>query len=501
MIRLKYPAQVFDMSERFNIFALGRTNIRILHFTWFAFFMTFLVWLGLGPMMPFIKESLGLTDQQAKVLLILNVAMTIPARIVVGMLVDKFGPRIMYMGILVLGGVISIAFAWSGNYEQLAILRFLSGFIGAGFVVGIRMIGEWFPARQTGIAQGIYGGWGNFGSAGAAMTLPFIAINVGDADGWRYAITLASIAAIAYGLLYYFIVSDTPKGSTYFKPKKTGAMEITSGGDLLLYILMNIPLYLALALLTWKLSPGNMGLIDQAAAYAIYAGLLAVYAIQIWKIWHINSHVLKKPVPEMHRYKFKQVAILDWAYLVTFGTELAVVSMLAMFYVSWFDIPKVTAALLAGIYPFINLVARPGGGWISDRIGRKRTLIIVFAGITASFLLLGFVHQDWPVWVVVGVTIVGGIFSKAGSGAVYAMVPLVQRRMTGQIAGMVGAFGNVGAVIFLTVNSLVDYDQFFLFIGIVAALVFFLILFCLDEPKGHMVETLPDGTVQVIEVS
>ena len=488
------------MSERLNIFNFSKANIRTLHFTWFAFFMTFVVWLGLGPMMPFIKEALALTDQQAKVLLILNVAMTIPARIVVGMLVDRYGPRIMYMSILVLGGLISIAFAWSDSYEKLAILRFLSGFIGAGFVVGIRMIGEWFPAKQTGIAQGIYGGWGNFGSAGAALTLPFIAANLGDANGWRYALTIASIVAIGYGLIYYMIVRNTPKGSTYFKPKKTGAMEVTSGKDLVLYILMNIPLFLALAVLTWKLSPAKMGLINSTATYAIYAALIAVYAVQVWKIWHINSHILKDPVPQMQRYKFKQVAILDWAYLVTFGTELAVVSMLAMFYVSWFEIPKVTAALLAGIYPFINLFARPGGGWISDKIGRKLTLIIVFAGITGSFLALGMVSKDWPVSLVVGMTIIGGIFSKAGSGAVYAMVPLIQRRMTGQIAGMAGAFGNVGAVIFLTMNSLVDYNQFFLFIGMVSAFVFALVLFFLEEPKGQMAETLPDGTVQMIDV-
>ena len=489
------------MEGKLNIFNIKAANIRILHYTWFAFFMTFVVWLGLGPMMPFIKEALDLTDQQAKVLLILNVAMTIPARIVVGMLVDKFGPRIMYTGILILGGLISIAFAWASSYEQLALLRFLSGFIGAGFVVGIRMIGEWFPAKQTGLAQGIYGGWGNFGSAGAAMTLPFIAVSMGDAgDGWRIALTVASIAAIAYGVVYYFIVRDTPKGSTYFKPKKTGAMEVTSPGDLALYILMNIPLYLALGVLTWKLSPTNMGLINEATTMVIYAGLVILYLVQVWKIWQVNGHILKKPVPEIQRYKFKQVAILDWAYLVTFGTELAVVSMLAMFYVSWFDIPKVTAALLAGIYPFINLIARPGGGWISDKIGRRLTLLIVFAGITISFLFLGMVDKTWPVAIVVGVTIIAGIFSKMGSGAVYAMVPLVQRRMTGQIAGMAGAFGNVGAVTFLTVNSLVDYDQFFLCIGIVSAFVFALIIFYLEEPEGQMAEVMPDGTVQMIDV-
>ncbi|MCK5918223.1 MAG: MFS transporter [Cocleimonas sp.] len=486
--------------ERLNIFAFGKANIRTLHYTWFAFFMTFVVWLGLGPMMPFIKEALALTDQQAKVLLILNVAMTIPARIIVGMLVDRLGPKIMFSSILILGGLISIAFAWADSYETLAILRFLSGFIGAGFVVGIRMIGEWFPARQTGIAQGIYGGWGNFGSAGAALTLPFIAVNFGGDNGWRYAITFASIAAISYGALYYFLVSNTPKGSTYFKPKKTGAMEVTSGFDLVLYMLMNIPLFLALAVLTWKLSPLKMGLISQTATYAVYLALAVVYFIQIWKIWTVNSHILKQPVPEMQRYKFKQVAILDWAYLVTFGTELAVVSMLAMFYVEWFELPKVTAALLAGIYPFINLFARPGGGWISDKIGRKLTLMIAFAGITASFLTLGFVSKEWSIVMVVGMTIIGGIFSKAGSGAVYAMVPLIQRRMTGQIAGMAGAFGNVGAVIFLTANSLVSYDQFFLFIGIVAAVIFVVIVVFLEEPQGQIAEVMPDGTVEMIDV-
>ena len=489
-----------SQSTKFSIFALGQANIRVLHITWFAFFMTFVVWLGLGPMMPFIKEALSLSDQQAKVLLILNVAMTIPSRIIVGMLVDKYGPRILFSAILILGGLISIAFAWADTYEHLAILRFLSGFIGAGFVVGIRMIGEWFPAKQTGLAQGIYGGWGNFGSAGAAVSLPFIAASIGGDDGWRYAISFASIAAITYGTFYYMVARNTPRGSTYFKPAKTGAMEVTSGKDLILYILMNIPLFLALALLTWKLSPANMGLIGSSTAFIIYAVLVLIYAAQIWKIWHVNSHILKEPVPAMQRYKFKQVAILDLAYFITFGTELAVVSMLAMFYVEWFDLSKVSAALLAGIYPFINLFARPGGGWISDKIGRKRTLIIAFAGITASFLLLGFVDKSWPIGMVVGMTIIGGIFSKGGSGAVYAMVPLIQRRMTGQIAGMAGAFGNVGAVLFLTVNSLISYDQFFLFIGSVSAIVFVLILLFLEEPKGQMAETLPDGTVQMIDV-
>ncbi|RUM83711.1 MAG: MFS transporter, partial [Candidatus Thioglobus sp.] len=398
------------MEDKLNIFSF-KGKYRVLHMTWFAFFMTFVVWLSLGPMMPFIQEALSLTEQQAKVLLILNVAMTIPSRIIVGMLVDKIGPKIMFSSILILGGLISIAFSWMQSYEQLALMRFFAGFIGAGFVVGIRMISEWFPAKQTGIAQGIYGGWGNFGSAGAAVTLPFIAVGFGGDDGWRIAITMASTLAIVYGVVYYFNVSNTPKGSTYFKPKKSGAMEVSSLGNLILYVVMNIPLYLALALLTWKLSPTKMGLISLETSWAVYVALVAMFGVQLVKIWHVNAEIIKNPVPEQHRYKFKQVAILDWAYLVTFGTELAVVSVLAMFYVDWFELPKITAALLAGVYPFINLFARPGGGWISDKIGRKLTLMITFSGIAVSFLALGNVDKEtWSITWVVGLTILGGIF-------------------------------------------------------------------------------------------
>jgi NNP family nitrate/nitrite transporter-like MFS transporter len=80
------------------------------------------------------------------------------------------------------------------------------------------------------------------------------------------------------------------------------------------------------------------------------------------------------------------------------------------------------------------------------------------------------------------------------------MVPLIKRRMTGQIAGMVGAYGNVGAVTFLTVYSFVDTSTFFMVIASSAVICFGFVQF-IEEPAGHMHEVLPDGTVQLIEVS
>ena len=486
-------------TNKLNLLAFSKPEIKTLHLTWFAFFLSFMVWFAHAPLMVVIRDAMHLTDQEVKILLILNISLTIPARIVVGMLVDKYGPKQLFSSILILGGLISIGFAFTQTYQQLAIVRFLSGFVGAGFVVGIRMISEWFPARQTGIAQGIYGGWGNFGSAGAALILPSVAIYFGAENGWRYAIGITGAVAIVYGVIYYFSVSNTPKGSTYFKPKKMGALEVTSKGDLLLYIIMNIPMYIALSVLTWKLS-AKMHWIDETVVYAIYAMLAVLYIFQVWKIIQVNKPIFETEVPEMQRYAFKQIAILDLAYMLTFGAELAVVSMLPLYYVDTFNVEPVLAGILAGIYPVINLFARPAGGWLSDKIGRKITLGIVTSGAAVSFFLLGTVTADWALWLVVATTVLAGIFSKAGSGAVYAMVPLIQRRMTGQFAGMVGAFGNVGGLAFLTVFSFVSTDIFFMTIAGTAAFVFVMVIIFLNEPSGHMVEVLEDGTVEMIEV-
>ncbi len=424
------------MSEKLKLLSL-KGNMRILHTTWFAFFISFMVWFNHAPLMAVIREVFNLSKQEVSVLLILNVALTIPARIVVGMLVDSYGPRRLFSGILVLSSFLCLFFAWAQTFQQLALARFLLGFVGAGFVVGIRMIGEWFPARQTGIAQGIYGGWGNFGSAASAIILPSLALWIGGEDGWRYALSITAVIAFSYGIFYYLNVTDTPKGSTYFKPKKVGGMEVTSKADLVLYILMNLPVYGALALLTWKLSPSGMAWLSEQTALIAYIAIACVYTYQVKQIIKVNKDIFTKEVPELFRYKFKQVAILDLAYMVTFGSELALVSMLPLFYVDMFDLSPITAGLLAAIYPVMNLVARPGGGILSDRIGRRKSLIILFSGITVTFLLLGQVTEDWAVILVVSSTILCGLFSKAGSGAVYAMVPLIQRRMTGQVAGMV----------------------------------------------------------------
>ena len=470
---------------------------KILHMTWFAFFVTFLVWFSHAPLLAVIQETMGLTDQQIKTLLILNVALTIPARIITGMLVDVYGPRKTYSVMLVATAGLCFLFALSTTFEMLALARFLMGFVGAGFVIGIRMISEWYPAKQLGLAEGLYKGMGNVGSAVAAVTLPTLALMFGGDDGWRYATAITGVIALVFAGVYYMNVTDTPEGSTYFKPNKSGGLELTSKRDFYFCLLMNIPMYAALAVLTWKVT--GLGLVSETAAYIIYAVLVGLYLFQASQLYKVNKEMFETPVDEVLQYKFKQVAILSIAYAVTFGTELAVVSMLPLFFKDVFLIPMALAGIFGACFAVVDVFSCPSGGFISDKFGRKNSLVILLCGASVGFFAMSQITADWPIALAVATMMVSSFFLGAAAGCIFAVVPLIKRRLTGQIAGMVGAYGNIGAVLFLTVFSFVSPSVFFLTIAGGIAFAAACTMF-LDEPKSTMAEVMPDGTVQFIDV-
>ena len=484
--------------ERFNIFSFSG-KMKTLHLSWMAFFITFMVWFNAAPLLQAIALSLGVSAKEIVVLVTVNVAIAVPARVIVGMLTDKYGPRLVYSALLIIGAIPCFMFALADTFVQAAIARFFVGLIGAGFVVGIRLVSEWFPANELGTAEGIYGGWGNFGSAAASFTLPALALWFGGDDGWRYAIGMTGILSLVFGFIFYANVQDTPKGMTYFKPKSLGAMEVTSVGDLYLLLAMKLPMYICMALLSWRLSPSGFDLISNGFAYTVYVVLVLVYIFDCYHVFQANKEIFHTPVPELHRYKFKQVAVLNVLYFATFGSELAVVSILPLFFSETFDLNPVMAGMIASSYAFMNLMSRPGGGWISDKFGRKKTLLILTAGLAIGYALMSQVDETWTIWVAVIAVMSCSFFVQSGEGAVFATVPLIKRRLTGQIAGMTGAYGNVGAVVYLLVLSFVDYSVFFMVIAGTAVLGFVTLLF-MEEPRGQIAEVNEDGSVELIDV-
>jgi MFS transporter, NNP family, nitrate/nitrite transporter len=463
---------------------------KILHITWIAFFLTFVCWFNFAPFATTIGKELSLTPDQIKTLAICNLALTIPARIIIGMLLDRFGPRITFSCILFFAAIPCFATAFSQTFTHLVISRLLMGIVGSGFVVGIRMVSEWFPPKDIGIAEGIYGGWGNFGAFAAEFSLPILALATaflsGGASNWRGAIALSGVITALYGFVYLKNAQDTPNGQVYCRPRRSGGMEVTSRKSFFAMLIMNFGLIFALGLLAWRLAQPALKFLSQGQMLGIWAFLGALYLYQSYKSWLVNREVVQgtKVYSPAQRYQFRQVALLEFAYITTFGSELAVVSMLPAFFETTFSLDHVAAAMIASVYPVMNLFSRPSGGLISDKLGsRKWTMTLVALGVGISYLLAFRINSSWSIPAAIAVTMVSAYFAQAGCGATYGMVPLIKKEITGQISGNVGAYGNFGGVVFLTIFSLTDASTLFGTMGVAALICASCCAFFLQEPK------------------
>ncbi|WP_018923121.1 MFS transporter [Salsuginibacillus kocurii] len=472
-----------------DIFTFKDERIKILHYCWFAFFVSFFAWYNMAPLATTMMEDMGwLTPEHIAALGIINVALTIPARIIIGTLLDRFGPRVVYSGLLILMSIPTFVFAFGDTWAQLMISRLILGSIGASFVVGIRLVAEWFPPKDVGFAEGIYGGWGNFGSAAGAMLLPWFAITLfGGDEGWRYSIAFTGVVCLVYGIIFYFKVKDTPDGRALIKPKGNGAMEVSSWGDMVQLILWTIPLGGALALSAWRIE--DMGFMTIEVLYAIWVVVGLVFIYQLYQILKVNVPILKRGVPENDKYKFKNVGALNSTYFANFGAELAIVSMLPMFFQLTFSLDPATAGVIAASFAFINLLARPLGGILSDRMGSRRGVMLFYMlGITVGLAGMGMIDSNWPLILAVALTVFTSMFIQGAEGATYAIIPMVKKRITGQVAGMAGAYGNVGSTIYLTLYTFVTPQQFFFVLAGGALVSFVICYFTLEEPKNAFAE-------------
>lgn len=467
-----------------TLFRVQDRAIRALHLTWIAFFITFYVWFNMAPLASsMLAANDWLTRDDIKLFAIANVALTIPARILVGLALDKFGPRRVFSILMVVMAVPTLFFAFGDTKMQLFVSRLIMSSVGAGFVVGIHMTALWFKPRDIGFAEGFYAGWGNFGSAAAALTIPTIALNIfGGDDGWRYAIAMSGIIMAAYGVFYWFAITDGPNPDTHRKAKGS-ALEVSTYKDLALLVIFTVPLIGILSILIYRVQ--MMGYIDGFVATICYASIATLVVYQVWQVLRTNLPILRKGVPEDDRYPFSSVAALNTTYFANFGAELAVVSMLPMFFQETWGLTAVVAGLIAASFAFINLVARPMGGLVSDRMGNRRFVMLAYMlGIAIGFALMGLLNSEWPLIIAIIITIACSFFVQGAEGATFGIIPSIKRRVTGQIAGMAGAYGNVGAVFYLFIFTFVDTQTFFFIIACGALISWIVCFFWLREPEG-----------------
>jgi NNP family nitrate/nitrite transporter-like MFS transporter len=381
------------------------------HMTWIAFFLCFFGWFGIAPLMPIIRDELHLTKEQVGNSAIAAVAITIIVRILMGWLCDRIGPRRAYTWLLVLGSLPVMGVGLSHNYASFLLFRLAIGAIGASFVITSYHTSVMFAPNVVGAANATTAGWGNLGGGVTQFAMPllfsaFVSLGAGTWWSWRLAMLTAGVALCATGMAYYFLTQDTPDGD-FKKRRAEGATDAASRAS---------------------------------AAF--------------WKVCQDG-----------------RVWALALLYAASFGIELTIDNFAALYFTDYFKLSLKMAGVVASTFGMMNLFARALGGIVSDRCncrwGLRGRALLLSGTIGAEGLAMMLFSRMHTLPLAIATMMFTGLFVKMSNGANYAVVPFLNKRAIGAVAGIVGAGGNAGAVLagFLFKTPSLTYPQAFLILG------------------------------------
>ena len=407
-----------NKATRINIFSFKAPHMRTFHLSWISFFFCFFGWFGIAPLMAIVREELSLTQTQIGNVIIASVAITVIARIFIGRFCDKYGPRLTYTVLLILGSIPVIGIGLSNSYESFLLFRLAIGVIGASFVITQYHTSVMFADNVVGTANATTAGWGNMGGGATQMIMPliftgFVFLGFDDSSAWRLAMIVPGVAMIVLGILYYKYTTDTPNGN--FSELKAASIAETEGGS-------------------------------------AKSGISMLTVLKDYRVW-----------------------ALFLIYGTCFGIELTINNIAAIYYHDYFDLSLQNAGLIAGLFGLMNLFARSTGGYLGDRFGIKFGLkgrvMFLFVTLLLEGVALIVFSQMAVLTMAVGSMIVFSLFVQMAEGATFSVVPFVNRKAVGAVSGIVGAGGNAGAVAagFLFRYESIPYGDALFILGCVVA--------------------------------
>lgn len=215
--------------------------MRAFHLSWFAFFLSFMAWFGIAPLMGVVRDDLKLTKAQIGNTVIASVAITIFARLLTGWLCDRFGPRRTYSTLLIFGALPVMAIGLSHSYHSFLFFRLAIGLVGASFVLTQYHTSIMFSPSIVGTANALTAGWGNLGGGVAQWVMPLlfgamIGLGADKFLSWRLAMIVPGALMLFTGLAYYRLTEDTPNG-TPFVPRTGGRAFWEAAGDYRVWLL------------------------------------------------------------------------------------------------------------------------------------------------------------------------------------------------------------------------------------------------------------------------
>lgn len=406
-------------ATRIRLFSFSTPQMKAFHMTWISFFLCFFGWFGIAPLMAIVRQDLGLTKGQIGNIIIASVGITIFARLLTGWLCDKYGPRLTYTGLLLIGSLPVMLIGLSNSYESFLIFRLAIGIIGASFVITQYHTSVMFDKNVVGTANALVGGWGNLGGGVTQIVMPlifagFVGLGYANHFAWRLSMLIPGIMLFIAGILYYRLTQDTPEGNI-IELKKTD------------------PEYRAKA----KDSKGSFS-----------------NAMKDHRVW-----------------------ILFLIYGCSFGVEITIDNIAALYFIDNYGVSLKTAGLIAGSFGMMNIFARALGGYFGDYFGNKSGIKgrVNILGIFLCLEGLGIVlfSQMNYLPLAIGTMLLFALFVKMSNGACYSVVPFIKPKAIGAVSGIVGAGGNVGAVLMgiLLKSEGISYKYGLLIIGIIVVFI------------------------------
>jgi NNP family nitrate/nitrite transporter-like MFS transporter len=131
-------------------------------------------------------------------------------------------------------------------------------------------------------------------------------------------------------------------------------------------------------------------------------------------------------------------------YSVTFGGFVGLASFLSIFFRDQYELSRVAAGSFATLCVVAGSFLRPVGGYLADRFGGIRMLIVLYVGVGVTMLIAATLP---PLSIVTTALFIGMGLLGMGNGSVFQLVPQRFTREIGVITGIVGAAGGVGGFI------------------------------------------------------
>lgn len=413
-------------------------------------------------------------------------------RVVSGPLCDKFGPRKVFGGLLLIGSIPLGLAPLVNSAEGLYVSRFFIGILGGAFVPCQVWTTGFFDKNIVGTANALTGGFGTAGGGITYFIMPavfnsFVARGFSTGQSWRLTFIVPLIMVIAVGVALLCLCPDSPTGHWGERHHALQEDHNPHSASYVASAVTDVP-----GSITDRFpsdTPENLSAKEdddkKKKETYISAPVIFDHEAQILSQGSsgaAHGEIITKPtLSEAMRVTFSpQTAFHVFSYMNSFGAELAINAILASYYFKTFPyFSQTDATNRAAIFGFLDFVTRPFGGAISDLLykhsGQNLWLKkgwIVMCGITAGTLLiiLGQLNPNNEA-TVFGLIALVAIFLQAGNGANFSLLPHVHPSANGILSGLTGAGGNLGGVIFSIVFRFMgdgtNYTMGFWVIGVI----------------------------------